>query len=64
MLAFISPYEIPQEAPSASPLESGTSTLQAAPGTKIYLTKKGKRDRVLLTLTPEIAGKKFDVTRL
>ncbi|MGK0184912.1 MAG: hypothetical protein ACI9R3_000686 [Verrucomicrobiales bacterium] len=42
----------------------GTSTLQAASGTKIFLIKKGKKDRVLLTVTPEIAGETFDVTRL
>lgn len=45
-----------------SPL--GTSTLQTAAGQKIYLRKDGKRDRLLLTVTPEIAGKTIDVTKL
>ena len=42
----------------------GHSTLLAAPGTKVYLTKDGEKKRVLLTITPEIAGQRFDVTRL
>lgn len=45
-----------------SPL--GHSTLQAQPGTAIYLYEKGKRQRILLTLGKEIDGKTFDVTRL
>jgi hypothetical protein len=38
--------------------------VQAAPGTKVYLMEDGKKERVLLTVTPKIVGKKFDVTRL
>lgn len=42
----------------------GNSTLRAAPGTKIYLTERGQKKRELLTLSPEMAGHIFDVTRL
>lgn len=42
----------------------GSSTLQAVSGTKVYLTKNGKKLRVLFTVTPGVAGETFDVTRL
>ncbi len=42
----------------------GNSTLRAAPGTKIYLTERGQKKRELMTLTAEMAGQIFDVTRL
>jgi hypothetical protein len=41
-----------------------TSNLRAAPGTIIYLTERGQKKRELMTLTPEMAGQIFDVTRL
>ncbi len=40
------------------------SNLRAAPGVKIYLTERGEKKRELMTLTPEMAGQIFDVTRL
>jgi len=40
------------------------SNLRAAPGVKIYLTERGQKKRELMTLTPEMAGQIFDVTRL
>lgn len=41
----------------------GSSTLRTAPGTSVYLLRNGKKDRLLLTVTPDIAGKTVDVTR-
>ena len=41
----------------------GTSTLRAAPGTKIFLTERGQKKRELITLSADLAGQIIDVTR-
>ncbi len=41
-----------------------TSTLNATPGTKIFLLERGKKKRELMTVSKEMAGQIFDVTRL
>ncbi|MEM7392520.1 MAG: hypothetical protein AAF492_09230 [Verrucomicrobiota bacterium] len=49
---------------SRNALSSSAATLEATEGTRIYLMENGKRNRELLIVTADKAGRVYDVTRL